>query len=174
MTPTNKQSLFIVTGASGVGKSTMCEELFKNEAGKPYFVLESDLLWHDIYNTPDDNYCAYRRKWMQVCANISQCSKPVVLCGCATPEQFENQPERKLFTDIHYLAVVCSPDALAERMKNGRGITDENWIKGSVSFNNWLKENASSTKPAITLLDITGMTPAEAAEKAEQWILSNL
>ncbi|MBO5256203.1 MAG: AAA family ATPase, partial [Clostridia bacterium] len=112
MTPTNKQPLFIVTGASGVGKSTTCEELFKNEAGKPYLVLESDLLWdEDLYDTPEDNYRAFRSIWMHICANVSQCGKPVVLCGCALPEQFESLPEREFFTEIHYLAVVCDDAA---------------------------------------------------------------
>lgn len=175
MTPTNKQPLFVVTGASGVGKSTTCEELFKNEAGKPYLVMEGDLLWDDdLYDTPEDNYRAFRSIWMHLCSNISQCGKPVVLCGGGPPEQFENLPEREFFTEIHYLAVVCDSEALENRMKNGRRITDENWLKGSAAFNNWLKENASSTEPAITLLDITGKTPAEAAAEAERWILSHL
>lgn len=174
MTPTNKQSLFIVTGASGVGKSTTCEELFRNEADKPYLVMESDILWDDYYDTPEDNYRGLRTIWMHLCANISQCGKPVVLCGCALPEQFEPLPEREFFTEIHYIAVVCSPEALEDRMKNGRGITEEDWLAGSASFNKWLIANAASTNPPVSLLDITGKTPAEAAEALEQWILSRL
>ena len=174
MTPTNKQPLFVVTGASGVGKSTTCEELFKNEAGKPYLVMESDILWNDSYDTPEDNYRGLRTIWMDLCANIAQCGKPVVLCGCATPEQFEGLPQRELFTEIHYLAVVCDDAALEDRMKNGRRITEEDWLNGSLSFNRWLKEHASSTKPPMTLLDITGKTPSEAAAEAERWILSHL
>lgn len=53
---TNKQPLFIVTGASCVGKSTLCNEMLINE--KEYIVMESDLLWNDIYNTPEDDYGA--------------------------------------------------------------------------------------------------------------------
>ena len=99
MTPTKKLPLFIVTGASGVGKSSLCEELFRRET--EYIVMESDLLWEERYNTPEDNYAAYRSLWMRVCANIAQSGKPVVLCGCALPEQFESRPERNLFTEIH-------------------------------------------------------------------------
>ena len=174
MTPTIRQPLFVVTGASGVGKSTTCEELFRREADKPYLVMESDILWDEPFDTPEDNYRALRTTWMYLCANISQCGKPVVLCGCATPEQFENLPERNLFTDIHYIAVVCSDEALEDRMKNGRGITEEDWLRVSYNFNRWLKEHAAETDPPITLLDITGKTPAEAAEALEQWILSRL
>ena len=174
MTPTVKLPLFVVTGASGVGKSTTCEELFRQEEGKPYLVMESDILWTDFYDTPEDNYRGLRTTWMYLCANISQCGKPVVLCGCATPEQFESLPERELFSEIHYLAVVCDPDALEDRMKNGRGITEEDWLNGSANFNKWLIANASSANPPIALLDITGKTPAEAAAELEQWILERL
>lgn len=44
MKPTVKQPLFIVTGASGVGKTTLCEELFRRE--KDYIVMESDIIWN--------------------------------------------------------------------------------------------------------------------------------
>ena len=169
MTPTKKQPLFIISGASGVGKSTMCEILFKNESD--YIVMESDLLWHDIYNTPEDNYQNYRKLWMRVCANISQIGKPVVQCGCAVPEQFENHDERDLFTDIHYLAIVCNDEKLENRMRYGRGISDENWIKSSIDFNQWLKDNADRTEPQITLLDTTDLTSEQAAEITHKWIL---
>ena len=46
MNPTKNQPLFIITGASGVGKSTACEILFQNE--KDYIVLESDIIWNNV------------------------------------------------------------------------------------------------------------------------------
>lgn len=47
MKPDKKFPLFIVSGASGVGKSTMCEILFKKETD--YIVLESDILWQEVF-----------------------------------------------------------------------------------------------------------------------------
>ncbi len=172
MKPTNKQPLFIITGASCVGKSTLCELLFLGE--KEYIVMESDLLWDDRYNTPEDDYCEYRRLWMRMCANISQIGKPVVLCGCAVPKQFENQPERELFSNIYYLAAVCDEKALENRMRVGRKVTDEGWVKSSLDFNNWLKQNANFTSPCIKLLDTTELSPLQAAETVDQWILENI
>ena len=87
MKPDKKFPLFIVSGASGVGKSTMCEILFKKETD--YIVLESDILWQEVFNTPQDNYRNFREVWMTMCANVSQIGMPVVLCGCGIPEQFE-------------------------------------------------------------------------------------
>lgn len=172
MNPTRRTPLFIITGASCVGKSTMCEILFRNES--QYIVLEGDILWTDFYNTPDDDYRRYRELWMRVCKNISQIGMPVVLCGCATPKQFERCDERKSFTDIHYLAVVCNSDVLEKRMTAQRGVTDEKWIRSSIEFNVWLKENAEKTEPAIYLLDNSELSPKEAAEIADKWIREHM
>lgn len=167
-----KLPLFIVTGASGVGKSTLCQILFENET--EYVVMESDLLWQECYNTPEDNYQQYRELWLRLCANISQIGKPVVLCGCAMPEHFEKCAGRELFSRIHYLAVVCSEENLEKRLRSGRGVNDEGWIQGSLDFNAWLKENATKTEPNMQLLDTTGLTPEEAAAKADKWMISSL
>lgn len=173
MEPTNKQPLFIVTGASCVGKSTLCNELFLKE--KEYIVMESDLLWCDIYNTPNDDYYEFNRLWLRVCANISQAGKPVVLCGCRVPKQIENLPERKLFTDVYYLAVVCDDTILEERMRKGRGVNNKNWIKSSIDFNKWLKQHSTETVPAhITLLDTSNITPKQAARTVDNWIFENI
>lgn len=68
MKPTKKQPLFIITGASCAGKSTMCEELFRKETD--CIVIESDLLWNNIFNPPDNDYCEYRRLWMRTLARM--------------------------------------------------------------------------------------------------------
>ena len=105
MGPTKRNKLFVISGASCIGKSTACEILFRNE--KDYIVMESDLLWSERYNTPENNYREYRELWMRLCCNISQIGMPVVLCGCAVPEQFEVCDARKYFTEIIYIAVVA-------------------------------------------------------------------
>ncbi len=172
MNPTKKLPLFIITGTSGVGKSTICAELFKKE--QVYIVMEGDLLWHQVYNTPEDDFREYRELWLNVCKHISQIGLPVVLCGCAVPEQFENCFERRGFTNLYYLAVVCDEDVLESRMRTGRKINDEGWIKSSVHFNGWLKANADKTSPTIRLLDTTGMSVVEAAEDVHEWIMECL
>lgn len=172
MKPTKKLPLFCITGASCVGKTTVCNELFKNE--KDYIVLESDITWNDIYNTPEDDYRAYRRMWAKLCANISQIGLPCVVCGSCVPKQFESLPERELFSEIHYLAVVCGDETMVHRMTVGRNVTDEKWIASSMHFNDWLKEKHDKTRPNIHLLDTTNLTPEQAAEYVDRWIKSKL
>lgn len=136
--------------------------------------MESDLLWNDMYNTPEDNYFAYRKLWLNMCANISQIGKPVVLCGCAVPEQFEFHQERDLFSNIYYLALVGDEPTINARMRDGRKIIDENWISSSISFNNWLKENHDKTNPEITLIDTTNKTISDYADIVNDWIINNI
>lgn len=168
MKPTSKQPLFIVTGASGIGKSTACECLFARE--KDYIVLEGDICWHEVYNTPQDQYRAYRQMWLRLCANISQIGLPCVLCGCNMPNQLEGLEERALFTDIHYLAVVGDDACMRRRLTQGRGVTDAAWIESSLHFNRYLREHGSETNPPVTVVDATNLTPEETAERIERWI----
>ena len=172
MKSNRKMPLFIITGASGVGKSTISRLLFEKE--DKYIVLESDLLWNDIYNTPENDYAYYRKLWLRMCSNISQIGIPVVLCGCAVPNQFESHDERKYFSEIHYIAIVSDDETLVLRMRNSRKIQDENWIKRSIDFNKWLLENADKTSPRIELLDYSNITSEEAAEKVDIWICERI
>jgi broad-specificity NMP kinase len=172
MKPTKINKLFIITGASCIGKSTACKILFISE--KDYIVMESDLLWSDVYNTPEDNYRTYRELWLRLCSSISQIGMPVVLCGCAIPEQFEVCDARKYFSKVIYIAIVAEKDELIKRMKYGRSVSDEYSINSSVQFNEWFKNNATKTNPNIILVDNTHMNPDETANKIDKIIRMHL
>ncbi|MDF2700608.1 MAG: nucleoside kinase [Haloplasmataceae bacterium] len=169
--PIKRQPLFIITGASGVGKSTTSRELFVRNSN--VITMESDILWCNAFNNPEDDYREYRELWLRMCKNISQGGKPVVLCGCSVPKQFENCKERRYFSDIHYFAIVCDDETLSKRLKKRNWVNDE-YIKNSISFNKWLKENASITTPHMTLLDNTNLSIMESYEIASSWIESLL
>lgn len=164
--------LFILTGASGVGKSTTCMELQKTMP--EVVVMESDILWRDEFNKPENNYREYREMWLRVCKNISQSGKPVVLCGCAVPEQFENCIERRYFSNLYYLALVCEEDKLSQRLKQRpsyRNCSSEEYIAGHVGFNNWFLNNSNKVTPNITLLDNSKDSTEKTVEKVKLWIL---
>jgi ribosomal protein L32 len=88
--PFLQQPLFILTGASGTGKSTVC--LFLISILNECVVLEQDILWGMVPATSDNHYSGYRNVWLRIAKNIGQAGRPVVLCGTALPEQFEGCP----------------------------------------------------------------------------------
>jgi len=165
--------LFILTGASGVGKSTVCLGLAAKM--KDVVIMESDILWREEFNQPETNYCEYRETWLRVCKNISQAGKPVVLCGVGEPTQFEQCIERRYFSELHYLALICDDQILASRLRNRptwRGSFKDEYIKEQVVFNRWLLDNAQNTEPPMTLLDTSEITVDKTVEKVERWIRS--
>jgi hypothetical protein len=75
--PFLQQPLFIITGPSGVGKTTICLKLIP--LLKECVVMESDILWGAFPATPENNYRDYRNMWLRVAKNIGQAGRPVVL-----------------------------------------------------------------------------------------------
>jgi broad-specificity NMP kinase len=163
--------LFVLTGASGVGKTTACLALAAT--AKELVVMESDILWRAEFNQPATDYRNYRETWLRVCKNISQAGKPVLLCGAGIPSQFEQCVERRYFSDIHYLALVCEDDVLASRLRSRpawRGSSKDEYINEHIAFNRWLKDNAVNTQPPMALLDTSDITVDESVEGVKEWI----
>ena len=68
VSPLRRGPLFVVTGASGAGKSTALRLLYQEE--RDYLVMESDILWEDRWQDPEGRYTAYFNLWLRVCKNI--------------------------------------------------------------------------------------------------------
>ncbi|UVI29695.1 AAA family ATPase [Paenibacillus spongiae] len=157
--------LFVVTGASGVGKSTICLALTSKL--KDAVVIEGDILWSDSITGN------FRELCLRVAKTISLNGKPVVLFGTTIPEEFENCKERRYFSEIHYLALTCDDAVLAERLRarpSWRGFDNEDIINHHLGFNRWNKENINSVTPPMELLNTTNVTVQETAEKVKAWI----
>jgi predicted kinase len=163
--------LFIISGASGTGKSTICLALVRLQ--QECVVIESDILWGIVPATPADNYRGYRNTWLRVAKNISQSGRPVVLCGTVLPDQFEDCPERRYFSTLHYLALVCDDDLLAQRLQDRpawRQSHTPEFVKNMLAFNRWLKEHAPTTSPPMTLYDTSHRSIPETVDDVAHWI----
>jgi adenylylsulfate kinase-like enzyme len=169
--PFKRMPLFIITGASGVGKTTTCQELMQNE--KDYIVMDGDILFFMKHDT--EKALKFKRETLlRMAKNIAQIGMPVVLNSASMPEQFEDTCERQYFSHIYYIAMVCESDILEKRMRRGRGIEDEEWIKSSISFNNWFYEKGKTHTPIIDLCDTTNRTVKEAAQFVDSWVKEKL
>ena len=170
--PFRQLPLLIVTGASGAGKSSVCQAML----GKleDVVLLDSDILWRPEFNKPEDNYRDFFETWLRMAKNISQSGRPVVLfgAGMGVPENIEPCVERRYFSHIHYLALVCNDEVLAQRLKARpawRGSGDQASIDTHVQFNRWFKGRQSGDRP-ISLIDTTNVSLETTIEQVKTWI----
>jgi GTPase SAR1 family protein len=165
--------LLMIGGASGVGKTTVCNRLI--DILSDVVILETDILWQPEFNQPEDNYRAFFETWLRMSKNISQGGRPVALfgAGCVVPENVEPCVERRYFSAVHYLALTCDDAVIAERLKSRpawRKCGNPAFIEEHINFNHWLKETAPTVEPPVELLDTTGMSIVEASGSVAQWI----
>jgi broad-specificity NMP kinase len=167
--------LFVLAGASGTGKSTICLAL--TARAKDYIVIESDILWDEKFNTPEDNYREFRETWLRLCKNISQAGKPVLLNSAGEPGHFEQCVERRYFSTIHYLALVCDDETLTSRLQSRpawRKFPNAESIEPQLIYNRWLKRDGQNTLPPMTLIDTSKLTIDESVDEVERWVKSRL
>ncbi|MFC5285891.1 AAA family ATPase [Actinokineospora guangxiensis] len=174
--PFHRLPVFALTGPSGTGKSTVCKRLGAL-LGDDVLVLEQDVLWIGALRDPADDFGSFRQTWLRMIAMLNQSGRPSVLCGTVAPPQFESRPERLLFSEIHYLALVADDDVLRARLSARpawRGWQDEARIADMLRFNAWVKANAATTDPPMELLDTTHAPVAETAAAVAAWVRARL
>lgn len=167
--------MFALTGPSGTGKSTVGRQL-RAELGDRVVVVEQDVLWAGGLRDPEDDYGAFRSTWLTMIGMLHQSGRPVVLCGTVVPIQLEHRPERAFLGDIHYLALTCKSDVLAERLRARPAWRewDEPRIAETLHFNEWVIANAATMEPPVALLDTTIRDPTDTARGVADWVRAGL
>jgi len=162
--------LLIISGASGAGKSSVCNAMLGRH--DPIILLDTDILWRTEFNRPD-KHRDFFETWLRMAKNISQSGRPVVLfgAGMGVPENIEPCVERRYFSKVHYLALVCDDETLAQRLKARpawRG-SDQAFVDGQIQFNRWFKGQEDGSSP-ITLIETTDISLDAVAEQVWVWI----
>ena len=104
---------------------------------------------------------------------LSQSGRPVVLfgAGAGVPENLETRIERRYFSEIHYLALICSDETLSKRLgqrPGWRGTHEPAYVEEHIRFNHWFK--SYNSQPVIKLVDTTNVPLAETAQQVVSWI----
>ncbi len=162
--------LFVITGASGSGKSRMAIELAKIITD--VVVIECDIFWRAEFHEDSGNFWEFREFCLRAAKNICQGGRPVVLCGAASPPQYENCTEFRYFSGIHYLILYCDKEELRQRLKQRpeyRRCHSDDFIKKQQSYNKYLYQ-LGNTSENMKVLDTGGLSCTEMAVKAREWV----
>ncbi|HLN65185.1 MAG TPA: hypothetical protein VK464_27000 [Symbiobacteriaceae bacterium] len=167
VSPMKLLPLFIVTGTSGAGKSTVVPELRRR---LPDFdVFDMDLL-------AGDDWQQIKWNWLKIAYSIAQSGRGTVLCGTVVPENLAGAPYLPFFDGIYYLNLHCDDATRAARLRARpayRGTT-EAFIADHANFARWLLTNAATAfDPPMPTVDSTGRPPGEVAAEVASWVLTH-
>jgi predicted kinase len=164
--------LFAVSGATGVGKTTSTARL--PELVPDVIRLDGDLLWSQEYFDQPESTTRFYGTWLNMAAAIAENGRSLIFCGVVMPSSWEELAERERVGEIHYLALVCDPDVHEQRLR-GRGPgSQDHRFPNFLNHNEWLRANASTTEPPMTVIDTTLQTPEETTEAVAAWIRERL
>ena len=166
-----KLPLFVIVGACGTGKSTLCNEVVMIEKKPDLVYLENDML---LVLSQFGNYSEW---WLWICFNISQSGRPVALFGGGSPSDFEHALRRQYFSNIHYLVLTCDVKTLENRLlarPEWRKSSNPEFMKKQQNWNQWLIDNEKSASPPYSTLDTSDKTKEESAKELIDWIIQSL
>jgi hypothetical protein len=137
-------------------------------------ILDADILWRPEFNRPDNQYRDFFETWLRLGKNIGQSGRPLLLLNAgATPENVEPCIERRYFSEVHYLALVCNDETLVQRLRQRpawRTSSNEKFIADQISFNCWFRERLGEIKPTIQLVDTTDTPIETTVQRVKTWI----
>lgn len=163
-----KLPLFVVTGASGGGKTTTVQAL--QRTARDFVCMDADFLYNIMPHENEDDYMAQSEQMALLSRNIMQCGKPAVWARAGNLGMLDQGYGPRFFSGIYVLALTCPEEELRRRMTQGRGITDPEWIQSSADYNRWFQEHEYARGVRFQRLAIGGLSPEEAARAVEQWM----
>jgi RNase adaptor protein for sRNA GlmZ degradation len=157
--------LFVVTGASGAGKTTVTAPL--RRLLPECDVFEGDLILQVAALGVD----MWRDTWLRIAHGAALGGRSMVLCTSLIPSHLEGLPTRQLLGPIHFCNLDCPDDILAARLRARpawRNSSTEEVIATHQRFAAWLRGHIDPTWDTSTL------TPDETAERIAAWIRPQL
>lgn len=161
--------VFVVTGASGAGKTALAGPLARALAGR-CVTFDGDWLLDSagaLSAGREPSWPAFRDAWLAVAHGVAQSGLPTVLLAPFLPEQLEGLPARRWVGPVHYLLLDCPDDVLRRRIE-ARPTWRKGDLAGQLAFARWLRANLPDQ------VDTGRATPEEAAAEVADWITARL
>lgn len=168
------KQLFIVSGAMGVGKSTIAKILMARKSDT-YIILKGDLC--NVMAFPEViSEC--RKTWVDICLDISdQTSRAVVFYVDAYPDCFCGIDE-EIHKRMHFVSLVCDEEELKRRIEgkyreaSHQRISniDKTWLEQSLIRNQVYSGRTKYQYPEMERIDTTDLNAEQSADLLDQWM----
>jgi predicted ABC-type ATPase len=160
-----RRPLFIVTGASGSGKTAVLAPLARRLEGR---CITFDIDWlldaaTRLSGSQQIHWPALRDAWLAVAHGVAQSGMPTVLLGPLIPEHLETLPTRRWIAGTHFITLDC-PDDLRRARISGRPPWRSRDIEEQVEFGRWLRSNIADR------VDTSSGTPEDTAAVIAAWV----
>ncbi len=166
--PYRQGKLFLLSGCSGVGKTTTGVAL--SHMQQDFAVLDADM----FYLPDDSQLSSLLEKVCNLSAAFNQQGTAILWTMAGGLDCIKDTYHRQCFSEIKCLTLTCEPDELRRRMAEGRHITDERWLEGSQEYNEYFRTHNELGDVHFDKLDITRLSPDEAAERVRTWVTAQL
>lgn len=163
-----KKPLYVITGCSGVGKTTAGQELQKLTTD--YVVLDADFFYNIMPHESEEDYYDQIEHIFSLSNNISQSGKSVVWTMAGNIDKLFQVYHARFFSEICVLALVCQEETIRKRMVEGRGIVDEGWIRSSVEYNEYFRTHERIGEVPFSVLEVDDKSPKGTAKYILEWV----
>lgn len=163
--------LFVLTGCSGVGKTTTALELMQRETD--FVILDADYFTILPSETMED-WVSHIEPQEELSADIMQGGKPVMWAMAGCLDKLSSTYNARFFNGIYCLALTCGTEELRRRMTEGRNITDEKWIQSSIEYNQFFLDHDIIGDISFSKFDTTNKSTDEIADYVIEWVGRNL
>lgn len=160
----SKLPLFIVTGASGSGKTYVIKEL--RRIMPDFDIFDPDNLVEFIGR----DWEKMRNIWLRVARNIAQSGRMTIICGTMMPWDTEKCVDFPFFKHVYYLNLHCDEVTREKRLRE-RNWPDED-IQNHINFAKRLLEIAHDDfKPPMPTIDTSDTDVTNVASEIKEWVL---
>ena len=157
--------LFIVCGAMGSGKTTLVEPL--RMALPDCVVFDCDLLLGHF----DGDWNRFWGAWLLVAWSIAEQGRAVILCNAMPPWDIKKLPERRWWSDVHYINLDVADEQRCQRLRSRpawRNSSSEAFIAETLHYATVLRERVEMT------VDTTDASPELSAAEIAAFVRGRL
>ena len=155
---------FVVTGASGSGKTVVAHHLHSSLPGA--VVADAD----NFLGVAEYGFEAFCNVLLEFAFTVIQGNRTPVLCGTLMPERLNVAPARDLLGTIRYINLDCSDDVRTQRLRDRpawRESSSVEVIERHLAFAAHLRE-----RDDMVTIDATALSPIEAAQAVASFVAS--